>query len=108
MLGLNLWPDEEVEKYKVSINHPKQEIMWTSAQTNSEKFDMLMIDLGGGVQIDLAMAKIRAKGSFKYLQETKVCFFSLDSNSSKSCSLSVPKELSEMLGAGFKSISIRS
>ena len=49
--------------------------MWTSAQTNSEKFDMLMIDLGGGVQIDLAMAKIRAKGSFKYLQETKVCFF---------------------------------
>ena len=74
LLGLNLWPDEEVEKHKVSINHPKQEMKWTSAQTDSEKFDMLMVDLGGGVVIDLKMAKITAKGSFKYLQETKVCF----------------------------------
>ena len=74
MIGLNLWPDEEVAKHKVSINHPKQEIMWTSGQTESEKFDMLKVDLAGSVQIDLAMAKIRASGSFSYLQESKVRF----------------------------------
>ena len=74
MIGLNLWPDEEVAKHKVSINHPKQEIMWTSGQTESEKFDMLKVDLGGSVAIDLAMAKIRASGSFSYLQESKVRF----------------------------------
>ena len=88
--------------------------MWTSAQTNSEKFDMLMIDLGGGVQIDLAMAKIRAKGSFKYLQETKVCFFlvwiATQANPAvcryqRSCLKVIGYQ---MLGAGFKSISIRS
>ena len=69
MLGLNLWPDDVVDAKTKVIHHPKQNIWWTAAQTEQEKYEYLKIDLYGNVEVDLKMAKITAEGSFKYIQD---------------------------------------
>ena len=69
---MSLWSEQTIASHKSVVNHPKQEIKWTSGQSESEKYDLLNIELGGSVQVDLKMASISAEGSFKYLQESKV------------------------------------
>ena len=52
--------------------HPKESTTWSHKQTLKDKLDMLSIDVGGSVSVELEMAKIEADGSFKYLTEKSV------------------------------------
>ena len=59
------------------IHHPKQEVEWTSGQSEKEKWDYMKVDLWGEVSVTLQMADISAEGSFKYLSDTKVDLYHL-------------------------------
>ena len=63
-----LWSEEFIERNRVIHYRPKQNLMWTSELTKSDKYDLFNFGAGGTVTI----AKIEADGSFEYIYEDKV------------------------------------
>ena len=70
--GMALWTSDDVNNHKTVINHPKQTSQWSSHQTMEEKLKMFHIDVRGSLSVDLRSAKIKAKGSYEYLNEEEV------------------------------------
>ena len=52
--------------------HPTQKTSWSSKQSQEEKYDMLHIDVTGGLTIMFESGEIDAHGSFDYLKEESV------------------------------------
>ena len=70
--AMTLWSENDVQKHKAVIHHPVQRTEWTSSQTITEKMNMMGIEVGGSLSVDLQTSKVKAAGSFKYLTEEKV------------------------------------
>ena len=69
---MKLWSTLDVNKNKEVIYHPHQYSKWTSEQSATEKQELLGIDVGGSLTVDLKSSKVKAGGSFQYLSEKKV------------------------------------
>ena len=70
--GMALWTSDDVNNHKTVINHPKQTSQWSSQQTMEEKLKMFHIDVRGSISVDLRSAKIKAEGSYEYLNQEEV------------------------------------
>ena len=70
--AMTLWTESDVKRHKAVIHHPVQRTEWTSSQTITEKMNMMGIEVGGSLSVDLQTSKVKAAGSFKYLTEEKV------------------------------------
>ena len=73
LTGMSICSADLINQQKYVVPHPKQESKWTSAQTLSEKVEMMKFDVRGTVSVVLKIAKVaEASGSFKYLDDKKV------------------------------------
>ena len=70
--GTALWSSQDIERYKYTVNHPKQETRWTGYLSEDETFAMLGIDGGGTIGIDIQIGKLDGSGSFEFLTQYKV------------------------------------
>ena len=71
-LGAALWNSEDVENYKITVRHPKQETRWTGYLSEDETFAMLGVDGSGGIGIDIKIGKLDGSGTFNFLTQYQV------------------------------------
>merc|ERR1712198_194825 len=69
--GTALWTSSDVDEYKYTVHHPKQETRWTGYLSEDETFAMLGIDGGGTIGIDIKIGKLEGSGSFEFLTQYK-------------------------------------
>ena len=76
--GLSILPSQQIKDNINVIHHPIQKTLWTNHLKFYERLELLNIDIGGSVTVDLeAGKKLTAGGSFQYLDVDEVCLHCL-------------------------------
>ena len=70
--GAALWSSSDVEKYKNTVHHPRQETVWAGRQSVMEVMVMVGIDLSGSIALDFEIGKFSGYGYLDFMTKFQV------------------------------------